>query len=227
MALYLHHVFVCVSANAPEADALITAGFVEGSGNVHAGQGTANRRFFFQRGFLELLWVHNDEEAQSDLSAPTRLWDRFTQIDHANRFGLCFASDSQTLDASGFAFPTRRYQPDYLSGDQHILFADALSLAEPEVFLLSWPQHQSVRASEPRDHPLGLRELRAVSIGLRDIRDASPTLQALRDLKLLALHRSAQPELQLQFSSTTNVDYRFPELALQIIGRVAVDCDNV
>ena len=53
---------------------LLAAGLAEGSPNTHPGQGTANRRFFFESGFLELLYVHDELEAQSDLSAPTQLW---------------------------------------------------------------------------------------------------------------------------------------------------------
>jgi len=67
MALHLHHVFVCASVGAPEGEDLLVAGLVEGSSNTHPGQGTANRRFFFESGFLELIWIHDELEAQSEL----------------------------------------------------------------------------------------------------------------------------------------------------------------
>jgi len=41
------HLFVCANLGAPEADSLIAFGLTEGAPNVHPGQGTANRRFFF------------------------------------------------------------------------------------------------------------------------------------------------------------------------------------
>ena len=44
----LDHIFVLCEPGAPEADELLAAGFVEGQGYVHRGQGTANRVFFFQ-----------------------------------------------------------------------------------------------------------------------------------------------------------------------------------
>ena len=79
MAAVVDHVFVCCSEDAPEADALVGLGLVEGSGNTHPGQGTACRRFFFSNAYLELFWVRDPEEARSDMVAPTRLWDRWSQ----------------------------------------------------------------------------------------------------------------------------------------------------
>ena len=73
----LDHLFVMTAAGAPEADALAAHGFVEGAPNRHPGQGTANRRFFFGNAFLEFLWVEDEAEAQGDVVARTRLFDRW------------------------------------------------------------------------------------------------------------------------------------------------------
>jgi hypothetical protein len=77
MAVTLDHVFVCTAVGAPEAEALTAAGLTEGAGNVHPGQGTACRRFFFHNAFLGLFWVHDEAEARSPETAPTRLWERW------------------------------------------------------------------------------------------------------------------------------------------------------
>ena len=73
------HVFVSCSIGAPEGDRLIELGLVEGSPNRHPGQGTANRRFFFANAMLELIWVHDPAEAQSDAQPARRLhlWERW------------------------------------------------------------------------------------------------------------------------------------------------------
>ena len=42
---------------------LTVIGFLEGSGNVHRGQGTANRRVFFENAMLELIWVCDEAGA--------------------------------------------------------------------------------------------------------------------------------------------------------------------
>ena len=75
-SLELDHVFICCDVDAPEADRLVRIGLTEGSGNVHAGQGTANRRFFFEDTYIELLWVCNPGEARSDSVRPAAIWER-------------------------------------------------------------------------------------------------------------------------------------------------------
>ena len=212
MALKLHHVFVHTSVGAPEAADLLEAGLVEGSPNNHPGQGTANRRFFFESGFLELLWVHDEREAQSPLSAPTRLWDRWAKRGGtANPFGLCFSS-AEGAD-SKLPFPTWAYRPDYLSDGRCLIFADNMPLSEPEVFVLSWRQGQSSPKTEPTRHPLGLREMRSVSVGLPEPTSISDSLRAIGDAGLLKMHRSAAPELVIEFTSQKEVQpIVFPRL---------------
>lgn len=217
MALHLHHVFVCTSVSAPEAKDLLDAGLVEGSPNTHLGQGTANRRFFFDSGFLELLWVYDEREAKSPLTAPTKLWDRWAERGRAtNPFGICFSS----RDGAGsvLPFPSWAYRPDYLPGERCILFADNLPLSEPEVFVLSWPQDQSSPKTEPMRHPLGLCEMRSVSVGLPGPTSISGSLRAIRDAGLVKVHHSATPELVIEFTSREEVRHSVPALGLTLVG---------
>jgi hypothetical protein len=76
MALYLDHAYITCSVGAPEAEVLLEHGFAEGSPNVHPGQGTANRRFFFANFMLELLWVADPLEAAADAVRHTGRWER-------------------------------------------------------------------------------------------------------------------------------------------------------
>jgi hypothetical protein len=66
MTFELDHLFICTKVGAAKAERLIALGLVEGSSSTHPGQSTANRRFFFRNAMLELLWVHNQEEARSE-----------------------------------------------------------------------------------------------------------------------------------------------------------------
>jgi hypothetical protein len=200
---------------APEADDFLNAGLVEGSPNTHPGQGTANRRLFFERGFLELIWVHDEREAQSPLTTPTSLWDRWAaRGTTANPFGICLSS-ADGAD-SILPFPTWAYRPEYLTDS--FIFADDLPLSEPEVFVLSWPQDQSSPKTEPTRHPLGLCEMRSVSIGLADATSISSTLRAIRDAGLVKVHQSATPELVIEFTSQKEVQFNVPALGLSIVG---------
>ncbi len=70
----LDHLFIFTDIDAPAADRLVSFGLTEGTSNVHPEQGTACRRFFFHNCMLELLWVHDPEEAQSVRTRPTHLW---------------------------------------------------------------------------------------------------------------------------------------------------------
>lgn len=218
MALRVHHVFVLTTVGAPEAGELLAAGLIEGSPNIHPGQGTANRRFFFESGYLECFWVHDEQEARSPLAAPTRLWERWDgRGGTANPFGLCFSSTEGA--GPNLPFPTWAYRPDYLSGDRSFLFADGMPLSEPEIFVLSWPQAQSPPQAEPTNHPLGLREMQSVSVGLPDPSSISSSLRASRDAGVVKVHRSATPELVIEFTSLTEVQLSIAALGLSIVGR--------
>ena len=218
MALHLHHIFVCSSPGGPEAEALLDAGLIEGSPATHPGQGTANRRFFFESGFLELLWVQDEREAQLDISAPTKLWDRWSERGRtANPFGLCFSS-SQGIDFT-LPFASVAYRPPYLPEGRCILFADKMPLSEPEVFALSWPQVQSPPKTEPMTHPLGLCEMQSVSVGLPDPASISYTLAGIRDAGLVKIHRSVAPELVIEFTSQREIQHSGPSLGLSMVGR--------
>ena len=226
MALHLHHVFVLASVGAPEAEDLLDAGLVEGSSNTHHGQGTANRRFFFESGFLELLWVHDEREAQSALVAPTKLWDRWAERGRAaNPFGLCFSS-AEGADPV-LPFPSWAYRPDYLSDGRCMLFAADLPLSEPEVFVLSWPQVQSSPITEPMRHPLGLCEMRSVSVGLPDPTSISSSLRAISDAGLVKIHHSVTAELVIEFTSRKAVQHSFPALGLSMVGDLTAPPNNI
>ena len=218
MALQLHHIFVCTSVGAPEAEAFLQAGLLEGSRNTHPGQGTANRRFFFERGFLEMFWVHDEREAQLPLTAPTKLWDRWAGRGRTtNPFGLCFSSEVGA--DSGLPFPTWAYRPHYLPAGRAFLFADGLPLSEPEVFIPSWPQVPSSPETEPTSHPLGLRQMRSVSVGVRDPASISSTLRAIRDAGLLEVHHSDAAELIIEFTAQKEFRLSVPALGLSLVSR--------
>src|SRR5262245_43773154 len=114
MNLELDHLFVCCALDAPEADRLVNSGFHEGPSNVHSGQGTSCRRFFFQNAYLEFLWVHDEIEARGELVRQTGLWDRWSQRESvASPFGIGMRflphSHSPRLP-----FASWSYRPPYL-----------------------------------------------------------------------------------------------------------------
>jgi hypothetical protein len=99
MEYEIDHLFVLTDVDASDADTLVRFGLTEGPPNRHAGQGTANRRFFFDDAMLEFLWVESEDEARSLPAQPLRLADRWKERSmKACPFGICLrAGDIETV----------------------------------------------------------------------------------------------------------------------------------
>ena len=107
MAIAIDHAFIACQPGGPEANSLLQRGFVEGSSNTHAGQGTANRRFFFDNFMLELLWVVDHAEATSERTRRTRLWERCSNPETAELIYMPFLRTPNAASAE----PTQHRLP--------------------------------------------------------------------------------------------------------------------
>ena len=212
-SLALDHVFVLCAEGAPEAEALLRLGLKEGSRNVHPGQGTANRRFFFRRGFLELAWVSNPDEARSAAVERTRVWERWSRRgEGACPFGLIFRSPPESGES--LPFETWAYHPSYSPVPIHI--AVGTSLREPELFHFHASRISGAGDREPADHALPLGELTAASVGIPGPPDRSPALRALESAGLATFTVADAPVMTLAFDGggrDESADLR-PELPL-------------
>jgi hypothetical protein len=199
MPLELDHAFIGCSPGAPEADALIRLGFVEGSGNTHPGQGTANRRFFFENFMLELVWVCNPEEAQSDRTRRTRLWERCSARElGSNPFGIVFRPAAG--EASRAPYATWLYHPSYLPPGFAIEIAEGTPLGEPELFYLPFLRSVEARSTEPVDHEPPIRRILGVSVGLPGIANLSQASRLAQGAGLLSYFQSDVHRLEIQFA---------------------------
>lgn len=110
MNLELHHFFILVKPGAEVAELLSSIGMCEGTRNKHEGQGTSNRRFNFANGTLELLWVHDEEEALNGPGRNMFLPER-ANSGTASPFGVIFNSkENASLE---MPFDGWKYEPDY------------------------------------------------------------------------------------------------------------------
>jgi hypothetical protein len=161
VAIELDHVFICVARGAPEAGELVQFGLREGTPNVHAGQGTANRRFFFRNAMLELLWVENPQETQSEQTAPTQLWERWSRRQTgACPFGIIVRPPNN--EPTPVPFPSQEYRPIWLQPDLRIYFAP-VGLKEPLPFFM--PFLQRIRYGQQFvAHPNGAREITGMTL---------------------------------------------------------------
>lgn len=159
-----HFVLIC-DPGAPQADALTKLGLVEGSGNVHDGQGTANRRFFFNNAYIELLWVDDLDESRLEPSFRTRLWERWLRRhEGACPFGIALRPDNPADAEERPPFPTWAYHAPYLPAQVSIGIALATPLTEPEFLYMNFATSPQSKAREPLEHPLSLREITQVRI---------------------------------------------------------------
>ena len=193
----MDHALIGCTRGAPEGDALLRLGFVEGPGNTHPGQGTANRRFYFDNFMLELLWVADRDEARNERTRRTRLWERCERQDkQVSPFGIIFRSTGTPPAPPPFA--TWSYTPIYLPPGLAMQIADGTTLYEPELFYLPFLRRASA-PTEPVAHALPVRRIRGISVGLRG-RDALSTASRCAEQHgLLSYFEAPQPLLEILF----------------------------
>ena len=156
MQIELDHLFVCTAPGAPEAERLVQFGLHEGPPNEHPGQGTACRRFSFVNAMMELFWVSDAREAQSQSTRRTLLWERWSgRQGNASPFGICVRPVHP--QDTGSPFPAWEYRPAYLADPLRMQIGEA-GIEEPMWIHLSFMR----RAQRERwftEHPIGVREI--------------------------------------------------------------------
>jgi hypothetical protein len=173
----LDHLFLFVSPEGPEAEALIALGLRESFRRAHPGQGTANLCYCFDNAYLELLWLSDEAAARSPGVARTGLAERSGWRENgANPFGLA-------LRGEALPFPAWDYRPAYFPEGLSIpvaAFSD--DPAQPFVFLSpgrqppdQWDDGRAGR----RQQAAGLKEIAAVELILPQAVDPAPELEAL------------------------------------------------
>lgn len=187
----LDHVFVRARAGGPEAQALRDFGLAEGSPNAHPGQGTANRRFFFRNAYIELLWIVDEQEVDSDLTRPTQLAERL-RPGTASPFGICFRP---FLENDAAPFPAWDYRPPYLPAGMAIQIGHDVPLREPMWFYLSQARApQAVPA-----HAAGLHEITSVKVTVPGVSGWSAAARAAMEAGGVVLVEGEEHCLEIGF----------------------------
>ena len=218
MALFeLDHLLIRTDIGAPVADQLRDFGLTEGTSNAHPGQGTTNRRFFFDNAMLELLWVHNPEEAQSAVTRPTQLWERWDgRHGDALPFGICLRPRHQPTEALPFA--AWAYTPSYLPSPWVIHIAENASiLTEPMLFYVAFG-HRPAQADTPSplDHAIGFREMTSLRLQSPQSVPQSAALRAVVEMEMMTVSTGGPALMEIGFdgeASGRSMDFR-PDLPL-------------
>jgi hypothetical protein len=201
MKLLFHHFFVFCSPGGVEAEALVSAGFLEGSRNNHPGQGTANRRFFFSNGMLEFLWVENPDEIQNSVTKPTFLYERSRSFQTGfSPFGI--GTYGKPANAASQPFPGWSYQPAYLPSYLEIWVANnGSSPEEPMLFYGSFFPDPSRNSNlEPTAHKNSVTRLSKLVIEMAGKNQKrSPALDLFNQIDLLEFREGPQALATITF----------------------------
>jgi len=209
------HLFICVD-DPGVGDLLRDFGLSEGSSNTHLGQGTANRRFFFNNGFIELLYSVNKEELQSSLTAPTGLYERLhTPDDQISPFGLCFRPSTDNVTVP---FPHWLYRPTYLPSNLDISVGRA-PLSEPMWFFLSFGYRPDTAVGDqlqPLVHKRGFKLITSVVVAGQSADALSTVAEVIKNVDCIFYERAKEQFLKVEFdfgSACCQHDFR-PALPL-------------
>ncbi len=207
MTFELDHVFIITQPGASEADRLVANGLQEGSRKTHPGQGTANRRFFFSNGMLELLWIADRSEAAQGPGAGLGLLERSERVD-ACPFGLVFRAVGP--HSGECPFEGWCYAPSYLASPNHFhIGANSDRLDEP---LLVFAPFSMASTNPVFGSPNG--EIVEVVVAIPEQRPSVELTQASM-ARGLRLECSAPYLMQVSYrnASTEAIDLR-PDLPL-------------
>ena len=212
MNLSLDHIFIITQPGAPEAERLSEIGLIEGSSNVHPGQGTSNRRFFLYGFTIELLYVSDEEEAATGSGRGLGILSRSQDV-AASPFGIVVrVSDKEALPA----FPGWRYTPDYFDGKMsfHVGINSDL-LHEP--LCICMPPSLPAPAPVPTEYANPDWQLTALEIDM-PTEKPSETLKHFAAIDGIHLHFGKPHKMTMKFnnSATGSIENFFPELPLII-----------
>ncbi len=208
----LDHVFICTDIGAPAADQLIDFGLTEGAPNVHPGQGTANRRFFFHNAMFELIWVHNPEEAQNATTRPLHLWEQWDgRHGSALPFAICLRPRHPSTEE--LPFNTWAYTPAYVPSPLVVhVGANSDLLAEPMLFYMAFGRRpDQAGAREPLQHATGFREITSLRLQYPQSVPPSATLRAVLEMEMIAVRTGTPALLEIGFDGETqgqSMDFR-------------------
>ncbi|MCJ8324570.1 MAG: glyoxalase-like domain protein [Rhizobiales bacterium] len=212
----IDHIFICIEDPEKLAKILTEFGLTEGEPNSHIGQGTANRRFFFQNFCLELLFLQQVGRALSPLTARTTLHARLTDKSlDVSPFGICFRPSPNNIKVENYS--TWQYFPLNIPKTFIIDIFDA-PISEPLYEYMDFLTPSSRQIHVQRRHSLGVKNLTSATIHTPFAKLDSELKQDLEKLEIIKFKTNETHILELEFDHQRQgqrQDFR-PELPLII-----------
>nr|WKN34885.1 VOC family protein [Tunicatimonas sp. TK19036] len=212
----LDHLFICSNHQGKDADALVNFGLSEGSNRVHPGQGTRNRKFYFNNFFLEIIWESDKDELKSERIAPTGLWERvhYSETNYSP-FGLCLAN---TDDVASLFSDSITYQPAYTPpGTVFTILPHSTQPYLPWTCRLPKTEYK-YQNHEPLDHATGIRQLTKVTLGVPFKNYQNSFTDFIEEHFTIAFTPTEQHHITLEFDhQQQGKSHTFKELPLTIV----------
>lgn len=211
----IDHIFIFSANRGSEAAQLIDFGLVEGSSRAHPGQGTTNRKFYFENFFLELLWVSNENEIKSKRTGPTLLWERSVRGNQYSPFGLCLHNNEASRDLFK---ESDSYNPVYFPKEKTIdIIKNEKAGSLPWTFRLPQIEAPSKSAKEPTHHRNGIKRLTNAFFGVKSEHLSHPFTSFFESDENIGFFESEHDHLMLAFDDgERNEEIYFEDLALTI-----------
>ena len=205
----IDHIFIFSQNRGQEAEELIAFGLKEGSSRRHPGQGTQNRKFYFDNFFLELLWVVDEKELAQGPAKETGLGAR-AQNQACSPFGICL---DRLPDANLVFQDAFEYYPVYFPADKPIEYWALVHACPGLPWVFRLPDlGQKASPSEPGQ---SLGPLQWVAFEGPEALPAQPQFAALSSLSTLNFIEGARFHLTLDFAEGgTSKNHRFESLPL-------------
>ncbi|MEA2047355.1 MAG: VOC family protein [Campylobacterota bacterium] len=190
--MLVDHIFIFVNSK-EEADALVDFGMTEGSGNVHRGIGTVNRRFFFENFYLEILWVENESEAKS--VSEIGIWERSNYKSSGySRFGLCLKNRD---DTDSIFENSIKWEPMFLSKGEYV----NILTNEKMPWIFRFPVNRRKDLSEePTFHKSGIEQLSKAIFNLSK-KEFGDKLDLISDNSIIEFEKVGTNSLILEFDN--------------------------
>ncbi len=211
----IDHMFIFSNNDGKEADKLVEFGLREGSSRIHPGQGTINRKFYFENFFLEILWVIDESEIKSKLTSETKLWERskFKEL-KSSRFGLCLVNSEAT---DSLFMQSQSYQPDYFPEGMSIDIITNQNLPKlPWTFRLPY-RGTKKNSNEPLQYNVGINFLTKIGFEIPKNKVFTSYLNHFKNSDQIEFLDGKQTRVIMEFDHCRQAKTsEFPELDLTL-----------
>lgn len=160
------HIFICADMPDKFSQILTDFGLTQGEPNIHTGQGTANRRFFFENIYFQFLAVKNEQHLKSLASKPSRLYERFTRTDDSiSPFGICLYPSDDCLKFGDY--PSIDYRPKFIHPPLKMSIF-LTPIIEPMYYFVDYISDSSKQTHIQYKHEIGFEKITRIKIHTPD-----------------------------------------------------------